>query len=906
MNIPDFQLRSLKTRVTFFTLAIFVVGIWALSLYASRMLRADMQRLLGEQQYSTVSLVAAQVNQELDDRLRMLEKIATDVSPALSDRSANVQYFFERQQVFQSHFSGGTFVTRQDGAVIAEVFPAPKRASRTHLYRDFIATVLKEGKTSISRPLAGSALQAPTFVMATPVRDSRGDVIGVVAGVTDLSKPNFLDKITQYRYGEKGGYLLIAPQHNLIVTATDKSRVMQPIPAHGINRMHDRYVIGFDGYGVAVNSRGINELSAAKHIPASGWFVVAVLPTEEVFAPVGAMQRRMFMATILLTLLAGGLTWWMTLRMLKRHLSPMLDASKTLATLADTDQLPQPLPIPRPDEIGELIDGFNRLLETLAQRETALRQAQIISITAEHALRGSEQKLKTILEISNSGILITRSDGTISFSNFRMTELFGYSADEFSTITYSELVHPDQREIGTSRLLDLSAQREIEVTTDRLYLRKDDSTFWGYVSGRIMLGEDGAPASILLTITDITAIKNSEQERRLLEEQFHHSQKLESLGVLAGGIAHDFNNILTVILGHCYMGRQNVSSELEYKTSFQKIEDAANRASDLCRQMLTYAGKSPLIQTRINLWLLVDEVVKMLRAAINKNVVIETGMKRVVKEIQGDSGQLQQIIMNLIINAAEAIGDNPGTITVALSRMLVESDQLELDTFGTAIRSGGYVCLEVSDTGCGMDDETMKRIFEPFYTTKFTGRGLGMSAIRGIVKAHDGTLQLVSAPGVGTTFKVCFPVPEKSEDAAPVSLISALPEKGGGTILLVDDEQILRDMAELLLDALGFSALTASNGLEALEIYREHGNEIDAVLLDLIMPVMGGVEAYKNLRAINPSVPIIICSGYGVESLEGAIDDDDHAGFVHKPYKPGELRDVIMRMKRGEAVRSEE
>jgi CheY-like chemotaxis protein len=236
--------------------------------------------------------------------------------------------------------------------------------------------------------------------------------------------------------------------------------------------------------------------------------------------------------------------------------------------------------------------------------------------------------------------------------------------------------------------------------------------------------------------------------------------------------------------------------------------------------------------------------------------------------------------------------------------VLVEPGQAELDTFGTLIRPGGYVCLEVTDTGCGMDEETRKRIFEPFYTTKFTGRGLGMSAIRGIVKAHDGTLHLTSTPGVGTSFKVCFPVPEKSDDAAPPLTTTASPEKGDGIILLVDDEQIIRDMAEMLLETLGFSVLTASNGSESVEIYRERSHEIDLVLLDLIMPVMGGVEAYKKLRTINQTLPIIICSGYGVESLSGAIDNDEHAGFVHKPYKPSELRTVIMRMKRGEGVRS--
>ncbi len=410
------------------------------------------------------------------------------------------------------------------------------------------------------------------------------------------------------------------------------------------------------------------------------------------------------------------------------------------------------------------------------------------------------------------------------------------------------------------------------------------------------MANDGRVTSLIHVIRDITERKQAEEERQLLEHQFQQSQKLESLGVLAGGIAHDFNNILTVITGHCFMVRENMLPEQEYKAVFQKIETAGNRAADLCRQMLTYAGKSPMEKTQVNLWLLVDEVVKMLQAAIKKNVTIELDLKRVVPEIKGDTGQIQQIIMNLIINAAEAIGENSGTINVALTRMLVNTEQTETDIFGTVIQPGGYICLEVADNGCGMDEETQKRIFEPFFTTKFTGRGLGMSAIHGIIKSHDGALQLTSKPGVGTTFKVFFPTPKTTDNAEATVTPVTLIENTDGTILLVEDEETLRVMAETLLDAMGFSVTTASNGSEALEIYRERGSEIDVIMLDLIMPAMGGIEAYHELRKINPTVPIIICSGFGVGPVEDVIGNDPHAGFVHKPYKPGDLRDVVVKM----------
>jgi two-component system cell cycle sensor histidine kinase/response regulator CckA len=505
----------------------------------------------------------------------------------------------------------------------------------------------------------------------------------------------------------------------------------------------------------------------------------------------------------------------------------------------------------------------------------------------------SEERLRVIFETSESGIILVSPRGVIDFANRRMAEMFGMTLKELIGTSYPDHLHESEKQMGDERMRQLIGGEIQSVMVDRCYIRADGTIFWGHLSGRRIENPDGGLRALVGVISDVSERKHAEEERLRLEQQFNHAQKLESLGVLAGGIAHDFNNILTVILGHCYLGKYGLNSEQEYKESFQKIESAGNRAADLCRQMLTYAGKSPSNQTRVNLWLLVDEVVRMLQSAIKKNVAIELNLKRDVPEITGDTGQIQQIVMNLIINAAEAIGDANGTIGVVLTKIEVKEETAEKDAFGTAILAGGYACLEVSDTGCGMDEETRKRLFEPFYTTKFTGRGLGMSAIRGIVMSHNGTLQLTSAPGVGTTFKVCFPLPEAAGDTVAAQTTSAHSEKAEGTILLVDDEEALLSLGITLLETLGFSTITAQNGREAVEIYRERGNEIDMILLDLIMPVMGGIDAYHELRKIDPEVPIIFCSGYSIESSSAVVDNDRRAGFVHKPYRPDQLRNKM-------------
>lgn len=383
MNLNVFEWRSLKTRVTFFTLMIFLASIWSLAFYTSRMLREDMQNLLGEQQFSTASYIAASINDGVETRFKALETVASKIAPALLSNTSALQSALEQNAVLENLFNAGIFVTRIDGIAAASMPRALGRTGVDYLDRDYIATALKEGRAIVGRPVMGRKVSAPIFGMAFPIRDSRGKVIGALAGVTDLSRNNFLDRIAGGNYGRTGAYLLAAPQHNVFVTASDKSRAMRPLPPPGSNPLHDRYAKGYEGHGVLTNFRGEEELTAAKGIPLAGWFLGVALPTREAFAPIRVMQQRMLLAAVVLTLLAGVLTWWL----LKRQLSPMLAAVTRLAKLADSDQPLQALPVTRLDEIGQLIQGFNRLLEKLAKRDEALRE--------------SEARFRTLTEMSS-------------------------------------------------------------------------------------------------------------------------------------------------------------------------------------------------------------------------------------------------------------------------------------------------------------------------------------------------------------------------------------------------------------------------------------------------------------------------------------------------------------------------
>lgn len=427
MNLKIFQWRSLQTRVTFLTLAVFVLSIWTVAYYANRSLREDMQRLLGQQQFSTVSIVAAQVDAALEDRLRGLERYVTGrMTPDMLSRPAAMQARLEDSPNIQSMFNGGVFVTDVTGTAIASVPVAAGRVGTNYIERDHIAAALREVKTTVSKPVIGKTLRAPLIAMAAPIRDSQGKVIGALVGVVDLSKPNFLDVFVSNRYGNTGGYILVAIEQRLVITATDKSRIMQPLAPPSVIPQTDRFLQGFDGYAVYRNPRGEEVLNSSKRLTATQWNVAATMPTAEAFAPIRAVQAPLLLITGMLTLLAGTLTWWL----LRRQLAPLTAAVKALATMSASDQAPQPLPVIRHDEIGALIGGFNGLLGTLRQRELALTH--------------SEQDFRALFMQSPTPLALIDTTGNIAFINNKFTETFGYSRDDIPNVqAWWTHIYPD-------------------------------------------------------------------------------------------------------------------------------------------------------------------------------------------------------------------------------------------------------------------------------------------------------------------------------------------------------------------------------------------------------------------------------------------------------------------------------
>ena len=384
------------------------------------------------------------------------------------------------------------------------------------------------------------------------------------------------------------------------------------------------------------------------------------------------------------------------------------------------------------------------------------------------------------------------------------------------------------------------------------------------------------------------------EERLRNEERLRQTQKLESIGILAGGIAHDFNNLLTGILGNASLAVDELPEDHAAQPLLRDVISAAESAAHLTRQLLAYAGKGNLVSRPIQLSDLIAELTRFIQTSIPKSVDFSLELAAGLPMLEGDPGQIQQLAMNLIINGSEAIPESArGVLMVATGSRTVSASAAEMTFQHEPIAPGDYVTLEVRDTGAGMDGETLEKIFDPFFTTKFTGRGLGLAAALGIVRAHKGALQVSSAPGVGTTFTVLFPVIENPVEAeeGPTGEISR--GRGKGTVLVVEDEAVVQRVAANALRNKGYHVLIANNGREALEIFGENPAKIDAVVLDLTMPVMGGEETLRQLRAMRPDVNVVLSSGHSEAEALARFGDDGESHYLQKPYKAAQLVDEV-------------
>jgi PAS domain S-box-containing protein len=504
-------------------------------------------------------------------------------------------------------------------------------------------------------------------------------------------------------------------------------------------------------------------------------------------------------------------------------------------------------------------------------------------IAREQELRTSEEIFRRIFELFPGPVTLAEMDGTIIACNEEFCSTVGRQRQEMighRTSSFSTWVDPAQRE---AMFADLAKGKPVDWLEFKLR-RSDGQVRNMQISCRLF--ELEGRTVVLAVARDITELRN-------LEQQMLHTQKLESLGILAGGIAHDFNNLLTGILGNADLARSEMSPLAPARASLEGIEVAARRAADLCRQLLAYSGRGRFIVQPLSLQELVEEMGHLLSVSISKKVVLKYHFGKGLPAVDADATQLRQVIMNLIVNASEAIGERSGVISVTVGLAHCDADYLKGCLGVDQLREGNYVYLEVADTGNGIESADIDRIFDPFFSTKFTGRGLGLAAVLGIMRGHHGVIRVYSEPGRGTTFKLLFPASESPARKLEVKPAASSTYKASAKILLADDEDTIRNLGRKMLQRAGFEVIVAADGREAIEKFAAGMASIDLVILDLTMPHFDGEGCFRELRKLKPGVKVILSSGYNEQDIVDRFAGKGLAGFIQKPYTTEELLSKI-------------
>ncbi len=535
---------------------------------------------------------------------------------------------------------------------------------------------------------------------------------------------------------------------------------------------------------------------------------------------------------------------------------------------------------PRRDEHGER-SGAVLVVHDVTERRHAVSE-----------VRRYAQRLALLVQHSPLAVIEWNLDFEVVEWNRAAERIFGHTREDAMGKHASFIVPEDMRQHVDQvweGLLTLSggtrSTNENVVADGRVIVCE-----WYNAS---IVDDEGRVSGVASLVDDITDRRRAEAEREHLEAQVRHAQKLESLGVLAGGIAHDFNNLLTGVLGNASLALAETRDNPRVRDRLQRIEEAADRAAGLSREMLAYSGKGRFVVEPLDLSELVEEMARMLEVSVAKNAAVHLRLSHALPAIHADATQIRQVILNLITNASDAIGEDAGEILVTTGTRHCNREYLRGTYVDEALAEGTYVFLEVVDDGCGMDEDTLARVFDPFFTTKFTGRGLGLATVLGIVRGHSGAIRIESMPARGTVVTALFPATDD-----PVSMDEPDSQAGvrapcSGTVLVVDDEETVLQFAADALVSQGFDVLTARDGREAVEVYEHRGAEIAVVLLDLTMPQLGGQAALAELRAIDADVRVVLSSGYDEEDVAQRLEGEQPTGFLQKPYRAQELVDRI-------------
>ncbi len=542
-------------------------------------------------------------------------------------------------------------------------------------------------------------------------------------------------------------------------------------------------------------------------------------------------------------------------------------------------------------------ETYQKNLELIVKKRTRqLEEENQVRRQAEEALRVSEERFRTLVERSPLGIVTRTLDGRFRTANPAFCEMLGYSELELQQLTVAELSLPEEFVNEQAEVLNMEVNHTPGVSLEKRYRTKSGRLVWASLRLSVVYEADGSPQFVIGAVADITERKQAEAEKEKLEAQNRQLQKSESLGRMARAIAHHFNNQLQAVMMNLEMAMDDLPGNAGPVGNLTQAMQSARKAAEVSSLMLTYLGQTLCKHEPLDLSEACQRHLLMLRAVMPQRVVLETDLPPGGPTISANVNQIQQVLTNLVTNAWEASGDGRCAIRLTV-KTVTAADIPAANRFPTdwQPQDNAYASLEVADAGCGIADNDIETLFDPFFSTKFTGRGLGLAVVLGIVRAHHGVITVASEPGRGSVFQVFLPLSAEAVSQKPVPVAHAPKTAGGGTMLVVEDELVVRKVVMLALQRLGFAVLEAADGVEAVEVFRQHRDEISCVLCDLSMPRMDGWETLTALRQLTPGIPVILASGYS----ETEVMERDHLelpqAFLSKPYQIQALGDAIRR-----------
>lgn len=815
MNLVSLRVRSLKARMTLSNLAIFLISMWALAYYSSATLRVDMERMLGRQQFSTVSLIAGQINDSLDNRIQALQALAGEVTPAMLAKPATLQTLLELRPLLKFLFNGGVFVTGADGIAIADTSLAAGRIGVNYTDRASVSTALKQGKTIFSRPISGKKLPGPLVSIVAPIQGSNGKVLGVLVGTIDLSLPNFLDKLT-HSYEESERYLVIARDSRLIVTATDKHRIMSPA---GTTGMSQRYLGGYEGTDVFVNAIGVEVLASVKGIPSANWYLAASLPTTEAFAPIHDMQQRMLLATLVLSAMACGLVWWM----LRRQLFPVLDTVEKLAAMANDIVPLAPLPVPQSSEMAALVTGVNKVLKTLELRETALiesdsfRNAIIDSVAAEIAV------------LDGNGVITAVNQ---SWQRFGVANVLTPSVVAPHTDMGTDYLKVCRAAIGTvDEVLAMQAAEGIQAVLDRRLAVFEmeypcdapDQIRWFRLIATPLDRPNGGAVVAHNDVTDFKLL-----EAQLLSAKTASDMANDAKSHFLAAVSHDLRQPLAALT--LYVDMLDADAPGRLAKLVPRIKDCAGNLGGLLGDLLDLsklqAGAVVPVLTSIPM----AEVLNALQS-VHAARASQKGLRLRIHPsaltVRTDRTLMLRLLGNLVANAVHYT--HSGGVLIACRRHAQKQ------------------WLEVYDTGIGIAEDRIQSMFGEFsQLNSNTGSGLGLYIVAKTAQLLGLQVRVRSVLGRGSMFAVELPI---AAPGLPTDQPAALPVEARLRVALVEDSMELLQATTLALEKMGHEVVSAATGMDV--IARLDGHAPDLIVTDYhLADKETGDDVIEGARAI--------------------------------------------------------